>query len=279
VADNLPSISQDQHPLKIGIIDSGVGGLSVLLELANILPHCDIDYIGDSSWCPYGNKSPQQIQHRVSRLTKHLLTQGVHIIVIACNSATIHAIETVRSHFNVPFVGMEPGVKPAAVKTQTNVIGILATEASIAGEKFHHLLHTHAPPSKVKVIVQPCPKFVELVESGTLIGPDVEKAIRQYTAPMLKASADTLVLGCTHYPFLKPSIQAIVGNSINIIDTGSAVAQRVKSLLAHLKKTHQSDLRIHTTGNLDTLKTIFPKLCPELAQRFTNIQLLPLELP
>ena len=268
---------------KIGILDSGVGGLSVLIEIQNILPEAHIDYIGDSSWCPYGNKSPEQIKKRVISLSKQLVTNGAQIIVIACNSATIHAVEAARDQFNIPIVGMEPAVKPAAAATKSGIIGILATEASIAGEKFHHLLDAHAPPSKIKVITQPCPKFVELVETGSLAGNDVTEAIKEYTTPMLKAGVDTLVLGCTHYPFLRESIQSVVGNNINLIDTGAAVAKRVQSLLADSTattattiqpdKSSPPSLHIQTTGDLEVLTRIIPHLCPNLIDSATLSQL------
>jgi len=264
-------VEVDKHPKsKIGILDSGVGGLSVLLEINKLIPYASIEYIGDSSWCPYGSKSSNQIQERVISLSKELINKGVDIIVIACNSATIHAVETVREQFSIPFIGMEPAVKPAAQATQSNVIGILATEASIAGEKFHHLIHTHAPPSKIKVITQPCPKFVELVEKGTLAGTDVNEAINEYTKAMLSSNVDTLVLGCTHYPFLRNTIQQQVGNTIKLIDTGAAVAKRTLSLLPNspLHTPHSPpSINIQTTGNLSLLEDIFPLLCPELQSK------------
>ncbi len=272
----------EQKPTKIGILDSGVGGLSVLLEIQQLLPQLDIDYIADSSWCPYGTKSPDQIKLRVTKLSKELIKNGADIIVIACNSATIHAVESVREQFNIPFVGMEPAVKPAAQATQSNTIGILATQASIAGEKFHHLIHTHAPPSKIKVITQPCPKFVELVEAGTLSGPQVDSAITEYTLPMLASGADTLVLGCTHYPFLRKSIQKLVGKDITLIHTGAAVANRTLSLLPNKKPNSPNrspQINIQTTGNLDLLEQIFPKLCPGLQTNHkTNVKLSQLSL-
>ncbi len=231
-----------------------------------------IDYIADSAWCPYGSKSPEQIQQRVFTLAEHLIAQGATIIVLACNSATIQAIEAARKQFDIPFVGMEPAVKPAASATQSHIIGVLATEASIAGEKFHHLLDTHAPASKVKVITQPCPQFVELVESGTLTGSRVDEAICQYTQPMLDAGADTLVLGCTHYPFLRPAIQNLVGEDIVIICTGAAVARRTDSLLTE-KTSLSNKINIHTTGDLELLKTIFPTLCPDLTATLTSLTL------
>lgn len=264
--------SPPQTQPKIGILDSGVGGLSVLLEIRKLLPNIAIDYIGDSAWCPYGNKSPEQIQQRVFTLAEHLIQHGATIIVLACNSATIQAIEAARKKFNIPFVGMEPAVKPAANATKSNIIGILATEASIAGEKFHHLLNTHAPASKVKVITQPCPKFVNLVEAGTLTGPHVDLAIQEYTQPMLDAGADTLVLGCTHYPFLKPAIRSLVEKDISIICTGAAVARRTDSLLP-TKTSLSNNINIHTTGDLELLKNIFPSLCPDLTATLTSLQL------
>jgi glutamate racemase len=269
----------DIIPIKIGILDSGVGGLSVLLEIIKLLPQTEINYIGDSSWCPYGTKSPGEILNRVTKLSQYLIQQGACIIVIACNSATIHAIEAVRKKFDIPFVGMEPAIKPASNATRSNIIGVLATEASIAGEKFHHLIHTHAPASKIKVITQPCPKFVELVEAGILSGSEVDSAIAEYTTPMLEAGADTLVLGCTHYPFLKDSIQRLVGNEITIIDTGAAVAKRTQSLLPEYEKqisNRNGKINIHTTGNLELLETIFPSLCPNL---ISNAQLNHLSIP
>lgn len=259
---------------KIGILDSGVGGLSVLLEIRKLLPHHPIEYIGDSEWCPYGNKPPELIQQRMLHLSKHLIEQGASIIVIACNSATIHGIETLRSKFSIPFVGMEPAVKPASETTKTNIIGVLATEASIAGEKFHHLLHTHAPPSKIKVITQPCPKFVDLVEAGTLTGKEVDAAVREYTQPMLDAGADTLVLGCTHYPFLRKPIQEIVGTDVTLIDTGAAVARRVQSLLPTTEIAGTSNyISVQTTGDISLLETILPQLCPELTCEISPLTL------
>ncbi len=263
-SQQVPHSPESGETTKIGILDSGVGGLSVLLEIKKLLPGIDLDYIGDSAWCPYGNKSPAQIQQRILTLSRVLIDRGASLIVIACNSATIHAIETARQHFSIPFVGMEPGVKPATEKSRSRVIGVLATEASIAGEKFHHLLHTHAPPSKVKVITQQCPKFVDLVESGTLSGEAVNAAIQEYTAPMLAAGADTLVLGCTHYPFLKLAIQKQLGHDVALIDTGNAVARRVQSLLKDMTTCTQPSIRIQTTGDISMLERIFPTLCPDL---------------
>ncbi len=256
---------------KIGILDSGVGGLSVLLELRHILPDNPISYVGDSAWCPYGNKSSELIQHRVRAITEFLLEQGCEIIVVACNSATIHAVEYLRATYPIPFVGMEPAVKPAVALTRTGVIGILATEASLAGDKFHTLLHTHG--QGVRLITTPCPDFVETVEQGKLSGPSVEQSISKITRPLLEQGADTLVLGCTHYPFLKPSIRSFVGPDISILDTGEAVARRTKDLLN--TQGGDSDTKIFTTGSLPNLQKLLPVLCPTLVNYSTEFLTIP----
>lgn len=247
----------------IGILDSGVGGLSVLLEIRKLLPLTPIHYIGDSAWCPYGNKPAEQIQARAFSVTEQLIEMGARSIVVACNSATIHAVEALRARYPISFIGMEPAVKPASQLTNTGTIGVLATEASIAGERFHKLLRTHIHPNGLKVITQPCPDFVTLVEAGTLSGVAVESAIREYAGPMMEAGADTLVLGCTHYLFLRDSIQAIVGQSIHLIDTGDAVARRTADLVS--SDRGDASISIHTTGNLACLERLFPILCPSLS--------------
>lgn len=241
-------------------MDSGVGGLSVLLEIRKVLPHNSIVYVGDSSWCPYGTKSPSQIKDRATRIVDHLIGQGAGVIVVACNSATINAVEHLRATYPLPFIGMEPAVKPAASATTSGVIGVLATEASISGDKFHSLLHTHG--QGVRIITTPCPAFVTAVETGQLSGNELEKEIRAITKPMLQQGADTLVLGCTHYPFLKQAIRTVVGPDITILDTGEAVARRTKDLL--ITQGGDSDTKIFTTGSLQQLDNLLPVLCPDL---------------
>lgn len=241
---------------KVGILDSGVGGLSVLREIRNRLPDLDLHYIGDSAWCPYGVRSSEEICGRVGKIVDYLLTQEVSLIVLACNSATIHAVEWLRNIYTVPFVGMEPGVKPASAATKSGVIGVLATEASIAGEKFHRLVDSTA--HGVTVITQPCPKFVEMVERGILEGPAVDDAIHEYTDQIVDKGADVVVLGCTHYPFLRESIRRILPDSVTIIDTGEAVARRVASLLE--EATGSGETVIETTGDLELWNQVVPVL-------------------
>ncbi len=246
----------------IGIIDSGVGGLSVLKEIHTRSSGLSLHYIADSAWCPYGSKSATQITERVTRHTDHLLSLGCGTIVIACNSATISSIEELRERQIVPFVGMEPAIKPAAKVTRSGVIGVLATEASLAGKKFHRLVNEHG--KDVKVITSACPDFVSLVEQGILSGEKVTEAIKHYVNPLLDQGADTLVLGCTHYPFLRDAIEQFTGTTVTVLDTGAAVATRTLDQAGFIKTSAHMENRIHisTSGELPELQRILPILCP-----------------
>ena len=245
----------------IGILDSGLGGLSVFNEVQKLMPEESIVYFGDSAWCPYGAREADEIQQRVFAITDFLLDQQCKIIIIACNSATISAVEALRAAYPVPFVGMEPGVKPATALTKSGTVGILATEASLAGEKFHKLVSNHA--NGVKVITRPCPSFVELVERGELNGPEARATVEKETQPLTEVEADVLVLGCTHYPFLRPLIQEVVGDEVSILDTGAAVARHAQSFIEQSPATTEPRHRISTTGSLNCLKELFPTLCPD----------------
>lgn len=265
--------------MKIGLLDSGVGGLSVLREVHALLPEAALHYVGDSAWCPYGVRSPEQIQGRVFHIADYLLSRGAEILVIACNSATIQAAGALREDYPLPIVGMEPGVKPAAHCTRSGVVGVLATEASLAGEKFHQLLSVHA--KGIRVITKPCPRFVELVEAGQLDGPEVEKAIREALEPLVEVGADVIVLGCTHYPFLRPVIERHLPEGTRLIDTSPAVARRVETLLqAKLGEDEwrqrmggQGDILIETTGSLEQLEAILPRLLPRIPVRTGQAQI------
>ena len=223
----------------IGVLDSGVGGFSVLREIHAHLPNQDITYIGDNAWCPYGNKSYPEIRERTFALSDYLL----------------------------PFIGMEPGVKPAAALTKTGTIGVLATEASLRGDKFHHLVARHA--QNIRVITQPCPKFVELVEHGILKGPEVDAAIDEYTANMLAADADVLILGCTHYPFLRPALETRLPAHIRFIDTGDAIARRTEQ--HSLTPSDKPSIKILTTGIPEQIASLLQTLTPKIEATCTPL--------
>lgn len=253
-------------PVRIGILDSGVGGLSVLREIRALMPGHPLDYFADSAWCPYGTKPPGAIQKRVFAVVDGLLSRGAGIVVLACNSATIHAVEPLRAVYPVPFVGMEPGVKPAAQRTKTGTVAVLATEASIAGEKFHRLVSDHA--KGIRVITRPCPQFVELVEAGILEGPEVEEAVAQVVEPLLEERADVFVLGCTHYPFLRPALERRLPASATVIDTGAAVARRVTQILRTDGKLFEpgdvAGVVLRTSGDAGELRRLAGLLLPAI---------------
>lgn len=252
----------------IGIFDSGLGGLSVLREIHALLPEESLLYIADSAWCPYGGRPLDQIQQRAHALTDELLAAGAKLVVVACNTATIAAVESLRATYPVGFVGMEPAVKPAVAATRSGVVGVLATGAALSGEKFHQLLARHS--GGVRIITMPCPGLVEMVEAGAVDAPETEALVRKYSAPLLDAGADVLVLGCTHYPLLRPLIQKVVGPDILLVDTGAAVGRQVARLLEreNLRAPTAGRSPMHsarTTGDPEALRQALPRLCPGIS--------------
>lgn len=246
----------------IGVFDSGLGGLSVLIELERELPHEDFIYYADRAHCPYGALPQAQIQARAVAITEELLEAGAKLIVVACNTATIAAVEYLRANYPVPFVGMEPAVKPACALTRSGVVGVLATGAALAGDKFHRLVAEHA--AGVRVITQPCPGLVECVESGDLDGPRPRALFERYFEPLRATGADVLVLGCTHYPFLRPLIEGIAGPQVQILDTGAAVARQVRRVLEREQIVHGSEergeIRFSGSGALEDLREVAERL-------------------
>ncbi|GAB1234003.1 glutamate racemase [Ferrigenium sp. UT5] len=211
----------------IGVFDSGVGGLSVLQHIRAALPDAHLVYIADSGHVPYGDKSPAYIEARSLALTRFLVGLGAEAVVIACNTATAAAAHSLRVRFNrLPIVAMEPAVKPAVAATKTGVVGVLATVGTLESARFAALLEKYA--GNAKIVTQGCPGLVEAVERGDLHSIETRRLVERYTAPLLKAGADTLILGCTHYPFLAPLIREVVDDGITLIDTGAAVARELK---------------------------------------------------
>ena len=209
----------------VGIFDSGVGGLSVLQHIREILPAEHLYYVADSAHAPYGNKSDAEIQHRSDAIARFLLNKNIKALVVACNTATAAAIAALRNDFDIPIIGMEPAIKPAALMTQSGVVGILATTGTLTSQKFAKLYQQYA--IDVKIISQACPGLVEKVEIADLLGEQTRSLVQKYVSSLLDQGADTLVLGCTHYPFLKSLIEEIAGDNISVIDTGGAVAKEL----------------------------------------------------
>lgn len=236
--------------IKIGVFDSGEGGLSVLKEITRFLPEAEYVYYSDNAHCPYGEKSPEYIQDRARAITERLLKEGADVIVVACNTATAAAISVLRSeysdassqevrdkvreltggrHDHICFIGMEPAVKPAALGTRTGVVGVLATAGTLKGSKY--LKTKESVDDQVNVFEHVGRGFVELVEEGRLSGSEAEDVVKASLGPLLSAGADIIVLGCTHYPFLLPVLQKVAGPDIRFIDPAPAVARQLVHVL------------------------------------------------
>ena len=213
----------------IGVFDSGVGGLSVLREIRAALPFEDLLYVADSGAAPYGDRPREFILERAEIIVEFFIARRVKAIVVACNTATAVAIQTLRSRHAVPIVAIEPAVKPAAAQSRSGVIGILATSQTLASEKFSRLAQQHG--QGVRVLTQACPGLVEQVEKGELHGSATSALVEAYLAPLLAAGADTIVLGCTHYPFLLEMIRAAAGPEVMVIDPAAAVARELRRRL------------------------------------------------
>lgn len=245
----------------IGVFDSGVGGLSVLRHIRQLLPNERLIYVADSAHVPYGDKSARYIEQRSVELTRFLISQGANAIVIACNTATAAAAATLRRDFTCPIIGMEPAVKPAVAATKTGIVGVLATIGTLESARFSALLERYA--GNVTIVTQGCPGLVEQVERGDLTGPLTRELVERYTTPLLEQGADTLILGCTHYPFLAGLIRDIAGQDIKLIDTGEAVARhllrRLQTELPDRAPT-QASVQFWTSGDETRASTIMSAL-------------------
>lgn len=213
----------------IGIFDSGVGGTSIWKEIHQLLPYEDTIYLADSANAPYGNRSQEEIVALSIKNTEALLAMGCKIIVVACNTATTNAIDMLRNNFDIPIIGIEPAIKPAALQTHNKSIGILATKGTLSSALFHKTSETFTKDISVVEIVGE--GLVPLIEKGALDSPEMQQLLKTYTAPMIAANIDYLVLGCSHYPYIIPQLQEILPTSVTIIDSGEAVAKHTKKML------------------------------------------------
>ncbi|WP_129210957.1 glutamate racemase [Candidatus Pseudomonas adelgestsugas] len=249
--------------LPIGVFDSGIGGLSVLYEIQQLLPHESLLYLADCRYIPYGEKSSAFILKRSRLAAEFFRKQNAKVFVIACNTATIAAVSDLRQDYpKWPLVGMEPAIKPAAAATRSCVVGILATTSTLQSAKFTTLLNRFA--TDMRVITQPCPGLVELIETGDLNSATLLQMLHGYLRPLLSEGCDTIILGCTHYFFLKPLLAQILPRDIIIIDTGPAVALQLKHLLNEhdllLASGNPKSVQFWTSGNVDHLRNILPIL-------------------
>ena len=248
---------------SIGMFDSGVGGLSVLRAIRALMPEEPILYLADQENVPYGSRSLEQVRKFSVAITNFLIAQGAKLIIVACNTASAAALNHLRAIFpKMLFVGMEPAVKPAAGHTQSGLVGVLATPATFQGELYASVIERYS--GDVEVLQHTCPGLVDQIEKGNLVGDQTRKILEDALGPMLDRGIDTVVLGCTHYPFVIPLIEEIVGDSVRVIDPAWAVAKQTKRLLepievTNLKRKNISH-RYFTSGDIKSFKSSLKKL-------------------
>ncbi len=242
----------------IGVFDSGLGGLSVLAALVEALPQADFAYYADTAHVPYGNKSEAQIQGRVLAIGEHLANDGCRLLVVACNTATAAAVQALRAaHPGIPVVGVEPGIKPAALESRSGRIAVLTTEATASSRRLKHLIRDHA--GQVEVFVEPCPGWATHVEMLQLDDPTLAADIRARVEPLLDQGIDRIVLGCTHYSFLAPLLLEVIGTRAQLVDVADAVARQTRRLAADL--AHGSGrLLLQASAHPERLHAALPRL-------------------
>lgn len=246
----------------IGVFDSGVGGLSVLQHLRTVLPAEDFLYVADSHYAPYGARSAAQICERSIAIADFLVERGAKLLVVACNTATAAAAAELRQRYALPVVAMEPGIKPAVEQTRSGVIGVLATVGTLESARFFSLVNRYK--GAAEVITQPCAGLVECIEANDLDSTTTVALLRSYLEPLLARGADVIVLGCTHYPLLRPLIAEIVGPNVAIVDTGAAVAKEVKRRLHSDNllqlETRNGDEQFFTSAELSVVAAVIQQL-------------------
>lgn len=249
----------------IGIFDSGVGGLSVFREIRKVLPDERYVYFSDNAHCPYGEKTREYIIERARAITETLLSKGADVIVVACNTATAAAIADLRERYEVPFIGMEPAVKPAASCTKTGVVGVLATAGTLKADKYLTTRGKYA--EEVRFVEHVGEGFVELVENGSTSGAEAERVVGKSLIPLLEAGADTIVLGCTHYPFLSDTILKVASDHfpaqvISMIDPAPAVARHLLDVMTTEGLIRKDGFRIelHSSGDDTSLTQLYKKI-------------------
>lgn len=242
----------------IGIFDSGVGGTSIWHEIHALLPHENTIYLADSKYAPYGEKSKDEIISLSIKNTEFLLNKNCKLIVVACNTATTNAIKTLRGMFDVPFIGIEPAIKPAALNTKTKAVGILATKGTLSSELFHDTTNLFA--NDITVIEQVGEGIVTLIEQGLLNTNAMKSLLKSYLKPMLSANIDYLVLGCTHYPYLIPQLLELLPKHVKIIDSGAAIARQTQAILEKNNLLNNSKmvtkLEFYSNGNPEVMRLL-----------------------
>ncbi|TYA74584.1 glutamate racemase [Seonamhaeicola marinus] len=245
----------------IGVFDSGVGGTSIWKEIHKLLPNENFVYLADSMNAPYGPKGKEAITQLSIKNTELLLNKGCKLIVVACNTATTNAIDHLRTSYNIPFIGIEPAIKPAALQTKTNAVGILATRGTLSSSLFSQTSEKFA--NHINVIEQIGEGLVPLIESGKLYSKEMTGLLRQYLQPMVDNNIDYLVLGCSHYPYLIPQLKELLPEQVTIIDSGEAVARQTKAVLEQRDllnlASETPSIQFYTNGDIEVLKLLLKK--------------------
>ncbi|MBC8883449.1 glutamate racemase [Flavobacterium piscinae] len=252
----------------IGLFDSGIGGTSIWKEIHTLLPNENTIYLADSKNAPYGQKSKEEIISLSKKNTEFLLNQNAKLIVVACNTATTNAIKELRASYDVPFIGIEPAIKPAANNSETHTIGILATKGTLSSELFNQNVLNYP---NTKIVEQVGYGLVQLIEEGKMISNEMTVLLKKYLEPMVDANIDYLVLGCSHYPYLIPQIKKILPKHIRIIDSGEAVARQTKNILSEknlLSEEKNCNQIFYTNFNPTVLKSILKNKYPVIEKDF-----------
>lgn len=242
-----------QDGARIGVFDSGVGGLTVLRAIHELLPEIGLDYIADTAHAPYGERGSEFIVERSLTLAGALIADGARLVVVACNTATTQAIHALRQRWpDLLFVGVEPGIKPAVQQTRNGRIGVMATRATLSSERYRQLVAQHA--GEARIFSQPCPGLADLIETADLDSPAVLERVAQSCAPLSEAGVDTVLLGCTHYPLVQAHIQARLGEHVRLLNIESAVARQAARLWRHWREAHPEEgvaqgIQLASTGD------------------------------
>lgn len=242
----------------IGLFDSGIGGTSIWKEVVKVLPREKTIYLADSKNAPYGKRSTDEIISLSIKNTEILISKGCKLIIVACNTATTNAIDFLRKNYDLPFIGIEPAIKPAALLSKTGAIGILATQGTLTSKLFEKTAEEYT--KNIHTIEQDGEGLVSLIEEGKLHSPELIELLGNYLKPMLKFNIDHLVLGCTHYPYLIPQIKKIIGDKVNIIDSGEAVAKQTKAVLQKNFLLSDSDSPIEHRFFINVQKEVLERM-------------------
>ena len=245
----------------VGIFDSGIGGLSVAREIRRALPHEELLYLADSAYVPYGDRGDDEVRARTLAAGRWLQERGAKVLVVACNTASGAALELLRERLAIPVIGLEPAVKPAVAQSKSGRVGVMATVGTLRSARYARLIDNYANGSQV--VSQPCPGLADLIEDGHLDDDVVRARMAEYTAPLTEAGVDVVVLGCTHYPFVREQIAAALGPGVQILDSGPAIARRTASVLREagaLAAEGPGSLRLLTTGDAGEVAAVAARI-------------------